>query len=233
MLHHSSRTKTIDLVKEVVQSWGETVSNAWQSITSNRWLVNIVTLAMFAIGLSVCRRLKVNVLVVAVSVVAFYTFQFLDAECQRVSDSVVLWYAFIRLICFYSRTLRLNVLPSYWSRINRIRAEVVMRTGGIICSAARVKIVNDTWGKLEVEPSAKPILNRFHNRKTFERTCTIKDIYDGFFQAFVYGQMSLFLESLAGITSKINCKSNLASFDRFDLIPTYLLQQSTESWQRS
>lgn len=90
VLHHSSRTKTIDLVKEVVQSWSEWMSNAWQSIISNRWLVNMVTLAMFAIGLSVCKKLKINVLIVAVSVVAFYTYQFLDAECQRVSNDFVL-----------------------------------------------------------------------------------------------------------------------------------------------
>lgn len=96
VLHHSSRLKTIDLVKEVVQSWSESVYNAWQSITSNRWLVNMATLAMFAIGFYVCRRLKINVLVVAVSVVAFYTFQFLDAECQRVSDDVVL--GFVQLL---------------------------------------------------------------------------------------------------------------------------------------
>lgn len=90
VLHHSSRVKTMDTVKEVVQSWGESVSNAFLALTSNRWIVNVATFALLAIGVYVCRRFQINVLVVTVFVVAYYIFQFLDAECQRVSDDVLI-----------------------------------------------------------------------------------------------------------------------------------------------
>lgn len=78
---HQSRTGTME---QMAQSWSESIADAYAWIVNQRYLSNLAVVGV-AVGCWLfSRRFNFNVIYVALLVIAFYIYQYLDAECQRV-----------------------------------------------------------------------------------------------------------------------------------------------------
>lgn len=79
-----SRQGTMELVREVLWSWNESLHDLWTSILSNRLLINCLQFAAIAFVYVWAKERGLNVAVIVLAVTAFYVYRYLDAECHRV-----------------------------------------------------------------------------------------------------------------------------------------------------
>lgn len=74
----------MELVREVLWSWNESLHDLWTSILSNRLLINCLQFAAIAFVYVWAKERGLNVAVIVLAVTAFYVYRYLDAECHRV-----------------------------------------------------------------------------------------------------------------------------------------------------
>lgn len=75
----------MELVREVLWSWNESILNFWSSLVANRVFLNTLQLVAIAGVYVWAKQRGTNVAVIVVGVTAFYVYRYLDGECQRVS----------------------------------------------------------------------------------------------------------------------------------------------------
>lgn len=79
-----SKQGTMELVREVLWSWNESLHYYWTTLMSNRLFINTLQFAAIALVYIWAKDRGQNVAVIVVGVTAFYIYRYLDAECHRV-----------------------------------------------------------------------------------------------------------------------------------------------------
>lgn len=80
-----SKQGTMELVREVLWSWNESLHNCWTAIVTNRLLANVLQFGAIVLGYLWAKQRGMNVALIVFAVTAFYVYRYLDGECHRVS----------------------------------------------------------------------------------------------------------------------------------------------------
>lgn len=74
----------MELVREVLWTWNESLHNFWTSLLTNRLITNCLQFTAIALAYMWAKDRGYNMAVIVVAVTAFYVYVYLDAECHRV-----------------------------------------------------------------------------------------------------------------------------------------------------
>lgn len=80
-----SRQGTMELLREVLWTWNESLHNFWTGCLSSRLLINCLQFASIVLAYCWAKDRGLNVAAIVFAATAFYVYRYLDDDCHRVS----------------------------------------------------------------------------------------------------------------------------------------------------